>query len=199
MDPPPTINDGPIHSRWNHGMSKGGLTIHWADIGNESTVRNTTSEMRWWRTNSFGGGEKDGEWNGSLFLGRKGLEGRVVCGVVCGREGEKEGKGEEEEEREWIYLSLLLPINSPAGLTPCGDTLSKHSPTHYHSTPIHRTQTQKWGIPTSSPPGEREEKEEEKSTLYTYYPQFFSLGENPQTPPSNWDAQEKDKKSEGAR
>lgn len=25
---------------------------------------------------------------------------RVVCGVVCGREGEKEGKGEEEEERE---------------------------------------------------------------------------------------------------
>ena len=30
------------------------------------------------------------------FLGRKGIEDRVVCG----REGEKEGKGEEEEERE---------------------------------------------------------------------------------------------------
>lgn len=132
---------------------------------------------------------------------------RVGWCVVCGREGEKErrrrrGRREREKERKGslsLYSSLLLPINSPAGLTPCGDTLSKHSPTHYHSTPIHRTQTQKWGIPTSSPPGEREEKEEEKSTYHTYYPQFFSLGENPQTPPSNWDAQEKDKKSEGAR
>ena len=52
---------------------------------------------------------------------------------------------------------------------------------------------------SSSPPGERAVKEEEKGTFYTYYPLFFSLGENPQTPPSNWDAQEKDKKSEGAR
>ena len=143
------------------------------------------------------------------FLGRKGLEGRVVCGVVCGREGEKErrrGRGRREREKERKgSLSLFQSISSPAGLIPHGtlQTLSKHSPntlqTHYHSTPIHRTQTQKWGIPTSSPPGEREEKEEEKGTFYTYYPLFFSLGENPQTPPSNWDAQEKDKKSEGAR
>ena len=139
------------------------------------------------------------------FLGRKGLEGRVVCSVVCGREGEKErrrGRGRREREKERKgSLSLFQSISSPAGLIPHGtlQTLSKHSPTHYHSTPIHRTQTQKWGIPTSSPPGEREEKEEEKSTYHTYYPQFFSLGENPQTPPSNWDAQEKDKKSEGAR
>ena len=83
------------------------------------------------------------------------------------KERRREGEGEEEEreKRKGKDLSLLLPINSPAGLTPCGDTLSKHSPTHYHSTPIHRTQTQKWGIPTSSPPGEREEKEEEKSTF----------------------------------
>ena len=132
---------------------------------------------------------------------------RVGWCVVCGREGEKERRREGEEEererkgKERISLSLFQSISSPAGLIPHGtlQTLSKHSPTHYHSTPIHRTQTQKWGIPTSSPPGEREEKEEEKSTYHTYYPQFFSLGENPQTPPSNWDAQEKDKKSEGAR
>ena len=130
---------------------------------------------------------------------------RVGWCVVCGREGEKErrrGRGRREREKERKgSLSLFQSISSPAGLIPHGtlQTLSKHSPTHYHSTPIHRTQTQKWGIPTSSPPGEREEKEEEKSTYHTYYPQFFSLGENPQTPPSNWDAQEKDKKSEGAR
>ena len=119
------------------------------------------------------------------------------------KERRREGEGEEEEreKRKGKDLSLFQSISSPAGLIPHGtlQTLSNHSPTHYHSTPIHRTQTQKWGIPTSSPPGEREEKEEEKGTFYTYYPQFFSLGENPQTPPSNWDAQEKDKKSEGAR
>lgn len=102
------------------------------------------------------------------------------------KERRREGEGEEEEreKRKGKDLSLFQSISSPAGLIPHGtlQTLSKHSPTHYHSTPIHRTQTQKWGIPTSSPPGEREEKEEEKGTFYTYYPQFFSLGENPQTP-----------------
>ena len=129
------------------------------------------------------------------FLGRKGLEDRVVCG----REGERRGK-ERRKKRGNESISLYYSPSTPLrGLHPAGI----HSPTtlqtHYHSNPIHRTQTQKWGIPTSSPPGEREEKEEEKGTFYTYYPLFFSLGENPQTPPSNWDAQEKDKKSEGAR
>lgn len=116
-------------------------------------------------------------------MGRKGLEDRVVCGV-WERRREGEGEEEEREKRKGKDLSLFQSISSPAGLIPHGtlQTLSKHSPTHYHSTPIHRTQTQKWGIPTSSPPGEREEKEEEKSTYHTYYPQFFSLGENPQTP-----------------
>ena len=106
-----------------------------------------------------------------------------MCGV-WERRREGEGEEEEREKRKGKDLSLFQSISSPAGLIPHGtlQTLSKHSPTHYHSTPIHRTQTQKWGIPTSSPPGEREEKEEEKSTYHTYYPQFFSLGENPQTP-----------------
>lgn len=111
---------------------------------------------------------------------------------------EKERGGERRGgRREGMNLSLsTTPHQLPCGAyTLRGYTLQ----THYHSTPIHQTQTQKWGIPTSSPPGEREEKEEEKGTFYTYYPLFFSLGENPQTPPSNWDAQEKDKKSEGAR
>ena len=96
----------------------------------------------------------------------------------------EEGKGEERRKKRGnesisLYYSPSTPLR---GLHPAGI----HSPTtlqtHYHSTPIHRTQTQKWGIPTSSPPGEREEKEEEKGTFYTYYPLFFSLGENPQTP-----------------
>lgn len=133
-------------------------------------------------------------------MGRKGLEGRVVCGVwERRREGEKERERKKRERKGKERISLSIPIHK----LPCGADPSWDSPTtlqtHYHSTPIHRTQTQKWGIPTSSPPGEREEKEEEKGTFYTYYPLFFSLGENPQTPPSNWDAQEKDKKSEGAR
>lgn len=111
-------------------------------------------------------------------MGRKGLEDRVVCG----REGERRGK-ERRKKRGNESISLYYSPSTPLrGLHPAGI----HSPTtlqtHYHSTPIHRTQTQKWGIPTSSPPGEREEKEEEKGTFYTYYPLFFSLGENPQTP-----------------
>ena len=48
--------------------------------------------------------------------------------------GEKERRrGKERRKKRGnesisLYSSLLLPINSPAGLTPCGDTLSKHSP-----------------------------------------------------------------------
>lgn len=122
------------------------------------------------------------------FLGRKGLEGRVVCGVVCGREGEKErrrGRGRREREKERKgSLSLFQSISSPAGLIPHGtlQTLSKHSPNTLPLNPYPSNPDPKWGIPTSSPPGEREEKEEEKGTFYTYYPLFFSLGENPQTP-----------------
>ena len=97
----------------------------------------------------------------------------------------EEGKGEERRKKRGnesisLYYSPSTPLR---GLHPAGI----HSPTtlqtHYHSTPIHRTQTQKWGIPTSSPPGEREEKEEEKGTFYTYYPLFFSLwGRTPRPP-----------------
>ena len=47
--------------------------------------------------------------------------------------------------------------------------------------------------------GKGRKKGGEKRTLEAYKPQFFSLGENPQTPPLYWDAQEKDKKSGGAR
>ena len=69
-------------------------------------MRNTTWEMGWWRTNSFGGGEKDGEWSGSLLLGRRDFG--MVCGGVWERERRgEEGKGEEEEEREGKDLSLF--------------------------------------------------------------------------------------------
>lgn len=133
------------------------------------------------------------------FLGRKGLEGRVVCGVVCGREGERRGK-ERRKKRGNESISLYYSPSTPLrGLHPAGI----HSPNtllHTITQPLSiEPRPKNGGSPPSSPPGEREEKEEEKSTYHTYYPQFFSLGENPQTPPSNWDAQEKDKKSEGAR
>lgn len=117
--------------------------------------------MRWWRTNSFGGGEKDGEWNGSLFLGRKGLEGMVVCG----REERRGERREEKEEEKEIYFLSILILQTPSaplrGLHPAGI----HSPTLYTPYPTQPTQTQKWGIPTSSPRGEREEKEGEKDTF----------------------------------
>lgn len=111
-------------------------------------------------------------------MGRKGLEDRVVCG----REGERRGK-ERRKKRGNESISLYYSPSTPLrGLHPAGI----HSPTtlqtHYHSTPIHRTQTQKWGIPTSSPPGEREEKEEEKGTFYTYYPLFSLWGRTPRPP-----------------
>lgn len=137
------------------------------------------------------------------FLGRKGIEGRVVCGVW---ERRREGEGEEEEREKRKgkeRISLSIPIHKlPCGADPSWDsptilqTLSKHTTTQ---PPSMEPRPKNGGSPASSPPGEREEKEGEKDTFYTYYPQFFSLGENPQTPPSNWDAQEKDKKSEGAR
>ena len=174
---------------------------------NESTVRNTTSGMGWWRTNSFGGGEKDGEWSGGPFLGRKGLEGRM-CGGVWEREGEGR-RGEERGRREKRkgFLSILLfqsletsaehPQEIPCG-TPC-QIPSYHFPhTPLSHLPI-QPRPKSGGSPPSSPSGEREEKGGEKRTLEAYKPQFFSLGENPQTPPLYWDAQEKDKKSGGAR
>ena len=61
------------------------------------------------------------------FLGRKGLEGRVVCGVVCGREGERRGKEREREKRERKgkeRISLSIPIHK----LPCGADPSCDSP-----------------------------------------------------------------------
>lgn len=184
-------------------MSKGGLTIHRADIGNESTVSNTTSEMRWWRTNSFGGGEKDGEWNGSLFLGRKGLEGRVVCGVVCGRE-ERERRGEERrkkrrKKRKRSTSSLFL-YSKPLQL-PCGAyTLRGYT---LHTLPLHTLPNQHRPKNGGSPPPPHQgkgRKKRGKRALFKLINLNFSLwGRTPRPPSLYWDAQEKDKKSGGAR
>lgn len=56
------------------------------------------------------------------FLGRKGLEGRVVCGVwERRREGEKERERKKRRrEKKRISLSLFQSISSPAGLIPHG-------------------------------------------------------------------------------
>ena len=175
MDPPPTINDGPIHSRWNHGMSKGGLTIHWADIGNESTVRNTTSEMRWWRTNSFGGGEKDSEWNGSLFLGRKGLEDRVVCG----REGERRGK-ERRKKRGNESISLYYSPSTPLrGLHPAGI----HSPNTLPLNPYPSNPDPKMGDPHLLPTRGKGGKRGGKGHFLHILSSIFLSGGEPPDPP----------------
>ena len=162
--------------------------------------------MRWWRTNSFGGGEKDGECSGDPFLGPKGLQGYgwgSVCGVWEREGGERKGRERRRGEKERsIYSSStppspqLRPPIRPSG-SPSGDTSGHHTP-HYtlpSSYPTYPTQAQKWGIPTSSPPGEREEKEGEKGVLATYNPQFFSGGEPPDPPSLNERSKEKTRKT----
>lgn len=140
------------------------------------------------------------------FLGRKGLEGRVVCGVVCGREGEKErrrGRGRRERRKGKERISLSIPIHKlPCGADPSWDspntlqTLSKHTTTQ----PLSIEPRPKNGGSPPPPHQGKGRKKRRKRALSTHTILYFSLwGENPQTPPSNWDAQEKDKKSEGAR
>lgn len=147
-------------------------------------MSNTTSEMRWWRTNSFGGGEKDGEWNGSLFLGRKGLEGMVVCGREE-RRGER--REEKEEEKEIYFLSILIlqtpsaPLRGlhPAGLTPCGDTLSYT----LHSIPYPTNTDPKMGDPHLLPTRGKGGKRGGKGHFLTIHtPNFLSGGEPPDPP-----------------
>ena len=118
------------------------------------------------------------------------------------KERRREGEGEEEEreKRKGKDLSLFQSISSPAGLIPHGtlQTLSNHSPNTLPLNPYPSNPDPKMGdphlLPTRGKGGKRGGKGH-----FLHYPLFFSLGENPQTPPSNWDAQEKDKKSEGAR
>lgn len=130
---------------------------------------------------------------------------RVGCVVVCGR-GEERG-GEEGRERKGKDCSLFYSSNplKPCRIScgnPCRDNPLRdpwrRPLSHTHHLPI-QPRPKSGGSPPSSPSGEREEKGGEKRTFIPYKPQFFSLGENPQTPPLYWDAQEKDKKSGGAR
>ena len=137
-------------------------------------------------------------------LGRRDFRGMVgvVC-VVCGRErgegGERKGRERRRGEKERsIYSSSTPPSPQlrPSG-SPSGDTSGHHTP-HYtlpSSYPTYPTQAQKWGIPTSSPPGEREEKEGEKGILWTYNPQIFSGGEPPDPPSLNEHSKEKTRKT----
>ena len=209
MDPPPTINDGPIHSSWNHGMSKGGLTIHWADILNESTVTNTTSEMRWWRTNSFGGGRDDGwmkvttvtDWT-SLSRAGKGLQ---------GDETSPNGASPREEPTKWsevvrwcvvrcVVRELMdwgdpqhptLPFLTTAWvLIPSrenqGDTHGTpmgYPPIHPTTPPLLPLTGPKTGDPQLPNHPHKGRKKGRKRGGKREYKSKFSLGENPQTPP----------------
>lgn len=159
-------------------------------------MRNTTSEMRWWRTNSFGGGEKDGEWNGSLFLGRKGLEGMVVCGREE-RRGER--REEKEEEKEIYFLSILIlqtpsaPLRGlhPAGIHPAGI----HSP--HHTLPSqHRPKN--GGSPPPPHQG-KGRKKRGKTTLYYLINLHFSLWGRTPRPPHSTGTRKKKTRKAGAR
>lgn len=120
------------------------------------------------------------------FLGRKGLEGRVVCGVVCGREGERRGKERRKKrgnESISLYSSLLLPINSPAGLTPCGDTLSKHSPNTLPLNPYPSNPDPKMGDPHLLPTRGKGGKRGGKGHFLHILSSIFLSGGEPPDPP----------------
>lgn len=119
------------------------------------------------------------------------------------KERRREGEGEEEEreKRKGKDLSLFQSISSPAGLIPHGtlQTLSNHSPNTLPLNPYPSNPDPKMGDPHLLPTRGKGGKRGGKGHFLHILSSIFSLGENPQTPPSNWDAQEKDKKSEGAR
>ena len=134
---------------------------------------------------------------------------RVGCVVVCGRERERGGEGRrEEEERKGKDFSLFyssnplkplrsIPRRSPAGPPARSPPITSHT---HHSPTYPSNPDPKVGDPHPPPhPGKGRKKGGKKRTFEAYKPQIFSLGENPQTPPLYWDAQEKDKKSGGAR
>ena len=103
----------------------------------------------------------------------------------CVEEKERGGerRGEEEEEREWIYLSLLLPINSPAGLTPCGDTLSNHSPNTLPLNPYPSNPDPKMGDPHLLPTRGKGGKRGGKGHFLHILSSIFLSGGEPPDPP----------------
>lgn len=96
----------------------------------------------------------------------------------------EEGKGEERRKKRGnesisLYYSPSTPLR---GLHPAGI----HSPTtlqtHYHSTPIHRTQTQNGGSPPPPHQG-KGRKKRRKRALSTHTILYFSLwGRTPRPP-----------------
>lgn len=119
-------------------------------------------------------------------MGRKGLEGRVVCGVwERRREGEKERerKKRERKGKERISLSLFQSINSPAGLTPCGDTLSNHSPNTLPLNPYPSNPDPKMGDPHLLPTRGKGGKRGGKGHFLHILSSIFLSGGEPPDPP----------------
>ena len=114
---------------------------------------------------------------------------RVVCGVVCGREGEKErrrGRGRREREKERKgSLSLFQSISSPAGLIPHGtlQTLSKHSPNTLPLNPYPSNPDPKMGDPHLLPTRGKGGKRGGKGHFLHILSSIFLSGGEPPDPP----------------
>lgn len=101
------------------------------------------------------------------------------------KERRREGEGEEEEreKRKGKDLSLLLPINSPAGLTPCGDTLSNHSPNTLPLNPYPSNPDPKMGDPHLLPTRGKGGKRGGKGHFLHILSSIFLSGGEPPDPP----------------
>lgn len=120
------------------------------------------------------------------FLGRKGIEGRVVCGVW---ERRREGEGEEEEREKRKgkeRISLSIPIHKlPCGADPSWDSPTILQPLSKHTTtqPLSIEPRPKNGGSPPPPHQGKGRKKRRKRALSTHTILYFSLwGRTPRPP-----------------
>ena len=122
-------------------------------------------------------------------MGRKGLEGRVVCGVVCGREGERRGKERERKKRERKgkeRISLSIPIHKlPCGADPSWDSPNTLQTLSYTLSlnPYPSNPDPKMGDPHLLPTRGKGGKRGGKEDFLTILSSIFLSGGEPPDPP----------------
>ena len=121
------------------------------------------------------------------FLGRKGLEGRVVCGVwERRREGEKERERKKRERKGKERISLSIPIHKlPCGADPSWDSPNTLQPLSKHTTtqPLSIEPRPKNGGSPPPPHQGKGRKKRRKRALSTHTILYFSLwGRTPRPP-----------------